>query len=190
MWKMTRLQFCNFTSANRCYFKNFTALFTSMEHGAERLFCRISKRCVISWITGLNVQRLQILQFFHNNYQVSLMRNRASSCGVELSNPNVAEKPTKQGAVGHQLVMTLPKAPLRFIFSVIILHQVLSILLTLEALTLPGTGTARGFLSLKFVIMSAIISSVFPSPISSARIPVNTRQQSIQCTGIFIELSL
>ena len=34
------LQVSNFTSANRCYFKNLTALFTSMEHWAKRLSVR------------------------------------------------------------------------------------------------------------------------------------------------------
>ncbi len=35
---MTGPQIGNFTSANRCYCKNVTALFTSMEHWAKRLF--------------------------------------------------------------------------------------------------------------------------------------------------------
>ena len=37
MWKMTSLQISNLTSANRCYFKSLTALFTSMEHRAKKL---------------------------------------------------------------------------------------------------------------------------------------------------------
>ena len=38
-------------------------------------------------------------------------------------------------------------------------------------LRVPCTGKASGFLSTKLVRMSEIISNVFPSPISSARIP-------------------
>ncbi len=60
MWKMTGLKICTLISAKRCYFWNVTEIFTSMEHWAKRLFCRILKRLFISSITGQNDQRLQI----------------------------------------------------------------------------------------------------------------------------------
>ncbi len=58
----------------KCYFKNVTALFTSMEHWAKGLF-------VWFWIEGL-LAELQVrmsrdcrfLLFWHHNYQVSLTR--------------------------------------------------------------------------------------------------------------------
>ncbi len=65
---MTHPQICILTSANRCYFKNVTAFFTSMEHWAKGLFVRF-------WIEGL-LAELQA-RMSRMSYQVSLIRYNA-----------------------------------------------------------------------------------------------------------------
>ena len=70
--KMTSLQICNFTSANRCYFKNVTAFFTSMEHWAKTLFVGFWKDVLLAELHAQMSRRRRFLLFLHHNYQVSL----------------------------------------------------------------------------------------------------------------------
>ncbi len=70
--KMTSLQMCNFTSANRCYFKNVIALFTSMECWAERLFVRFRKNPLLAELQAKTSKGCRILLFQHHSYMVTL----------------------------------------------------------------------------------------------------------------------
>ncbi len=69
---MTSLQMSNFTSANRCYLKNVTALLTSMECWATRLFATFKKDPLLVEIQAKTSKSCRILLFQHHFYMVTL----------------------------------------------------------------------------------------------------------------------
>ncbi len=75
MWKMTGLQICIFTSANRCYFKYVTALFASMEHWAKRLFVRFWKDGLLAELQANMSRGCRFLLFWNHSYKVTLKQN-------------------------------------------------------------------------------------------------------------------
>ncbi len=69
---MTSLQISNFTSANRCYFKNLTGLFTSMECWAKRPFVRSWKDGLLTESQARMSRGCRLLLFWHHSYEVTL----------------------------------------------------------------------------------------------------------------------
>ncbi len=76
---MTSFHIDNFTSANRCYFKNVTALFTYIEHWGKRVFVGfcIDGTLLAELQAGMS-RSCRILLFLHHNYQVSLKWHKYS----------------------------------------------------------------------------------------------------------------
>ncbi len=70
---MTHPQICNLTSANRCYFKNVTALLTSMEHWAKGFFVGFWLEGLLAELQARMSRDCRFLLFWHHNYQVSLI---------------------------------------------------------------------------------------------------------------------
>ena len=65
---MTCLQICHFTSANRCYFKNVTALFTSVERWAKRLFVGFEKDGLLAELQARTSRSCRFCCFFKEIY--------------------------------------------------------------------------------------------------------------------------
>ncbi len=60
------------TSANRCYFRNVTALFTSIERWAKRLLVRFQKDGLLAELQAKTSKGCRMLLFQHHSYMVTL----------------------------------------------------------------------------------------------------------------------
>ena len=72
-WNMTGPQIGTFTSANRCYFKNVTAIFTSMEHWAKRPFVRFWKDGLLAELKARMCWGCRFLLFLKQRCLVTLI---------------------------------------------------------------------------------------------------------------------
>ena len=62
---------CHITSTNRCSFLKSPCTFYIYGALGKKAFCRILKRWLTSWITGQNVQKLQICRI-HSKYPLCM----------------------------------------------------------------------------------------------------------------------
>ncbi len=90
-WKITGLQISNLTSANRCYFKNVTELFTSMEYWAKGFFVGFWKGGLFAELQARMSRGCRFLLFLKHKCLVTLniqikIRNLLS-CNGEIYNP-------------------------------------------------------------------------------------------------------
>ena len=69
---MTGLQISNFTSANRGYLKNLTALFAYMECWAKSFFFRCWKDSLLAELRAKMSRGCRFLLFWHHSYKVTL----------------------------------------------------------------------------------------------------------------------